>query len=132
RRVDSEEFRFVSRTGPSVWWQADCARRAGRRGEAGVGFRPHLGGAVLDAGAPGQSFVVLPPALNHMGRLRWPFLVVGKPRGVDLAGILIVDDNEDNRYTSASYYSMTRPSCAAFATASVRLSASSLASIAAT
>src|SRR5262245_15849963 len=31
-----------------------------------------------------------------------------------------------------SYYSMTRPSCAAFATASVRLSASSLASIAAT
>src|SRR5262249_3267749 len=33
---------------------------------------------------------------------------------------------------SVSYYSMTRPSCAAFATASVRLSASSLASIAAT
>src|SRR5262249_31387585 len=32
---------------------------------------------------------------------------------------------------SVSYYSMTRPSCAAFATASVRLSASSLASIAA-
>jgi hypothetical protein len=28
RRVDSEEFRFVPRTGPSVWWQADCARGA--------------------------------------------------------------------------------------------------------
>jgi hypothetical protein len=26
RRVDSEEFRFVPRTCPSVWWQADCAR----------------------------------------------------------------------------------------------------------
>jgi hypothetical protein len=25
RRVDSEEFRFVPRTCPSVWWQADCA-----------------------------------------------------------------------------------------------------------
>src|SRR5215467_10475156 len=26
RRIDLEEFRFVPRTCPSVWWQADCAR----------------------------------------------------------------------------------------------------------
>src|SRR5262245_3050367 len=29
RRVDSEEFRFVPRTCPSVWWQADRARAGG-------------------------------------------------------------------------------------------------------
>src|SRR5215813_13431620 len=28
RRVDSEEFRFVPKTCPYVWWQADCARGA--------------------------------------------------------------------------------------------------------
>src|SRR5258707_6366409 len=31
RRVDSEEFRFVPRTCPYVWWQADCARAGDER-----------------------------------------------------------------------------------------------------
>src|SRR5262249_62212098 len=69
RRVDSEEFRFVSRTGPSVWWQADCARRAGRRGEAGLGFRHHVGRAVLDPGPPGHGSVDIVPAQSHGGTL---------------------------------------------------------------
>src|SRR5262249_57723858 len=72
RRVDSEEFRFVSRTGPSVWWQADCARRAGRRGEAGVGFRHHVGRAVLDPRPPCPALFVIAPPSNPPALLPRP------------------------------------------------------------
>jgi hypothetical protein len=29
RRVDSEQFRFIPRACPSVWWQADCVEGGG-------------------------------------------------------------------------------------------------------
>ena len=61
RHLDSEQFRFVPRTCPSVRWQAESAalrpqgvshhERAGRRGETGLGFRHRLGHAVFD-GSP--------------------------------------------------------------------------------
>ena len=36
--------------------------RAGRRGEAGLGFRHHVGRAVLDPGPPGRASVDIVPA----------------------------------------------------------------------